>query len=69
MPTYEYKCQKCEHIMEIRHSMSETAEFLKLKCENCDSSMLQKLISTPFVMTSSKHSSSSGSCPTGTCPL
>jgi len=68
MPIYEYKCQKCEHIMEVRHSISETADSLKLKCENCSSSELEKLISTPFVMTSNKHSSS-GSCPTGTCPL
>jgi len=68
MPTYEYKCQKCEHIMEVRHSMSETADSLKLKCENCSSSEVKKLISTPFVMTSNKRSSS-GSCPTGTCPL
>ena len=69
MPTYEYKCQKCKIIMEVRHSISETMDSLKLKCENCGSRKLQKLISTPFVMTSDKRSSSDGSCATGTCPL
>jgi len=69
MPTYEYKCKECEYIMEVQHSILADAESLKLKCKNCGSSELERLISTSFVMTSNKHSSSGGSCPTGTCPL
>ena len=69
MPTYEYKCQECKNIMEVRHSISESIDSLKLKCANCGSSKLEKLISTPFIMTSDKSANSSGSCPTGTCPL
>ena len=43
MPTYTYKCSKCESSLEIFHSMSETAE----DCSVCGSkNTLVKQIST-----------------------
>ena len=32
MPTYTYKCEKCDLVFEIFHSMSETLE----NCKSCD---------------------------------
>jgi len=58
MPTYEYKCKECEYTMEIRHAMSETAESLKLKCEKCSNSKLEKLIPAPFVIASNRENDS-----------
>jgi len=64
MPTYEYRCKKCDQINEFMHSMSETKESLNLKCKNCGSRKLEKIISSFNI-----GGSSSKSCPTGTCPL
>ena len=52
MPTYTYKCSKCESKLEIFHSMSETAE----DCSLCGSkgtlvkqvSMVARVTKTPF---------------------
>jgi len=65
MPIYKYKCQECEQVNEIMHLMSESIESLGLKCENCGSNELKRLISAPFIITKGLSSS----CPTGTCPL
>jgi len=67
MPIYEYQCKKCEYVMEVRHSISETSKSLKLKCEKCGSNKLEKLISAPAIINT--ESLGSSSCPTGTCPL
>ena len=32
MPTYDYECEKCGHVFEVFHSMSQTPE---IKCEEC----------------------------------
>jgi len=69
MPTYDYKCLKCGHVREIRHSLLEGAKKLHLKCENCGGRKLEKVISAPLIMGSKSKSSGSDSCPTGTCPL
>lgn len=43
MPTYEYHCESCDEIMEIIHSMSESA---KTDCPSCHQPTLKKLISS-----------------------
>lgn len=43
MPTYTYACQKCEHQMDVFHSMNDTP---KVKCEACGSTRTKKLIGT-----------------------
>ncbi|MFA5405710.1 MAG: zinc ribbon domain-containing protein [Ignavibacteria bacterium] len=42
MPTYEYKCDNCNHEFEVMQSIKD--EPLK-KCPNCGKSKLKKLIS------------------------
>jgi putative FmdB family regulatory protein len=42
MPTYEYECQKCSHIQEEIHKMSE---IFSGKCQKCGSKKLNKKIS------------------------
>ncbi|MBN2182137.1 MAG: zinc ribbon domain-containing protein [Sedimentisphaerales bacterium] len=76
MPIYEYKCKDCGYVMEF---LEKTGNAKKHKCQKCDSTNLQKLLSG-FAVGQSKSSSqacescisgdSCGSaCPGGTCPL
>jgi putative FmdB family regulatory protein len=36
VPTYSYKCEKCDTITDVRMSMSETTPEIELRCEICD---------------------------------
>jgi putative FmdB family regulatory protein len=45
MATYDYKCPKCQVILEIAHPINEKPE---LKCETCQS-VLNKVYSAPSV--------------------
>lgn len=41
MPSYDYKCTKCEHIDVVVHKMSETPD---VKCTQCGA-LMEKQIS------------------------
>ena len=43
MPTYEYKCGNCDHLMEIFQSITASS---KKKCPECGKMTLQRLIGT-----------------------
>lgn len=43
MPTYDYRCGKCEHEFEMFQSMSESP---KRKCPACGKNALERLIGT-----------------------
>ena len=47
MPIFEYKCKKCNHQFEFLMKSSDDES--DLKCENCGSKRLEKLISAPSV--------------------
>ena len=42
MPTYQYKCEKCGHELEIFQRMSDLSLTI---CPNCDSASLERVIS------------------------
>jgi putative FmdB family regulatory protein len=42
MPTYDYKCNKCNYELEIFHSIVDNAKTL---CPECDTHSLDRLIS------------------------
>ena len=46
MPTYEYKCNNCDHSFEIVQSMKDK---VKRKCPECKKSRLKRVLGTPFV--------------------
>lgn len=52
MPIYEYRCENCGEQVEVlvrsRTSASPT-------CPNCGSSLLEKLLSVPYVMKGERH--------------
>ena len=66
MPLYEYECKACGHRFEhFARSLSEKTP----KCPGCGAADPKKLLSAFSTDGGSKTVSSSGSCPTGSCPL
>ena len=65
MPIFEYQCKKCNHVTTFLEKPGRTTNHA---CEKCGSKDTAKLFST-FAAKSGGSSSSSSSCPTGTCPL
>jgi putative FmdB family regulatory protein len=47
MPIYEYKCNECGKLQEVLHKSIQTVE--AVKCTNCGSRDLTRLISTANV--------------------
>ncbi len=54
MPTYEYRCEKCNKLFTVFQSISEH-EKKKTKCPKCKSSKVKQQI-TPFQTQTSKKS-------------
>lgn len=54
MPRYIYKCQKCEIVLEVTHSIKEKLT----SCEKCEEGILQRLPSV--FSTISKNTLASG---------
>jgi putative FmdB family regulatory protein len=53
MPTYEYRCEKCQAIFEIVQSMAEH-ERGKVVCPHCQSKQIVQQFSSFFAKTSKK---------------
>ena len=65
MPIFEYRCKKCNHVTTFLEKAGTEGPHV---CEQCGSKNTEKLFST-FAVEMGSSSSSSSSCPTGTCPL
>ena len=65
MPIFEYRCSKCGHVTAFLEKPNTRPPHA---CEECGSKDTEKVFST-FAAKSGTSSSSSSSCPTGTCPL
>ena len=50
MPIFEYRCNKCEEILEILITSGKDEN--EVQCKKCGSKNLEKLISLPFVSVS-----------------
>jgi len=65
MPIFEYRCTKCGHVTSFLEKPNARPPHA---CEKCGWKETEKVFST-FAAKSGTSSSSSSSCPTGTCPL
>ncbi len=71
MPIYEFKCLKCEKFIEFLLLSSD--EQIELKCPDCDSEELERVLSTTnYAMGTgpgegSKVTSQNKSCSAGSC--
>jgi len=74
MPIFEYRCEKCGHVMEVLHK-SRTAE--KPTCEKCGGSEMSKLLSGFAVGKAAESAAcdscaslpACGGCAGGACPM
>ncbi|NOR14867.1 MAG: zinc ribbon domain-containing protein [Candidatus Aminicenantes bacterium] len=60
MPIYEYKCQECGKVTEV--FVRSHHQELNLSCSECKSEDLQKIFSTPSVVTTKNSSPDSSTC-------
>lgn len=67
MPIYEYRCEKCQHVMEVLETFDDSTK--AHHCEKCGSKAVHKLLSAPSIRMADGSTPTDGSCPTGTCPL
>jgi len=65
MPIFEYKCNKCGHVMEF---LEKTSTPRKHTCEQCGSSDVNKLLSGFAVGRSKATGAACETCPSGPCP-
>jgi putative FmdB family regulatory protein len=75
MPIFEYKCNDCGNVMEV---LEKTRGHFKYKCEKCNSSNLQKLLSnfavgrsestSPVCQACPGHIQSHNTCSSSECP-
>jgi putative FmdB family regulatory protein len=68
MPIYEFRCIACGHIFELLKLKKET-EKVKMKCPKCNSSELERVLSTISVVKSGggKKTQTVKSCGSGSC--
>jgi len=64
MPIYEYVCEKCKKITDVRATFAGKDKGLKVKCASCGSEKTHQCLSAFYVGGTSESTSSS--CPT--CP-
>lgn len=46
MPTYDYQCEKCENVFEIKRSINDVSSVI---CPDCNNEKTRKLISIPAI--------------------
>lgn len=56
IPTYDYGCEECGFVKEVRHMMSESPE---IECPECGHNFMAKQMSSTFYVAQSYHA-----CPT-----
>lgn len=74
MPFYEYKCAKCDEIVEFRSSFEKKQEMVaSLKCENCGSTefvqVFNGLAFSGSKIEKSTPPTAGGCCPGGMCNI
>lgn len=75
MPTYDYRCEKCLTMFDVRASVSEYERGLNVKCPACDSGRVRRTISAVGILDGSRDNprSPGGCCgdsggSSGCCP-
>ena len=67
MPLYDYQCQDCEKVFEVRATFKEKEEGLKPECPQCQSKQTRQLLTSGlFVMHVLSANTPQGGCACGT---
>jgi putative FmdB family regulatory protein len=54
MPTYEYRCKKCNKVFSLKMTISEYEKRKSVKCAYCKSSSVKRIFSSFSAVTSRK---------------
>ncbi|HMB22065.1 MAG: FmdB family zinc ribbon protein [Chloroflexota bacterium] len=67
MPLYDYQCQHCQSVFEVRATFKEKEQGLKPKCPECQSKKTRQVMSTGLFVshTDDGCSGCSGNCGSG----
>jgi putative FmdB family regulatory protein len=50
MPLYDYQCQNCQAVFEVRATFKEKQEGLKPKCPQCQSKKTRQLLTSGLLL-------------------
>ncbi len=64
MPLYDYECQKCHTVFEVRATFQEKEQGLKPKCPECQSKKTRQVLTSGLFV---QHGSDGGSGCSGNC--
>jgi len=67
MPVYSYVCEDCGAKFDLLVGVTKEDE--KKVCKKCGSKKIKRIFASFSVSSGDNSSTSSSSCPTGTCPF
>lgn len=66
MPLYDYQCQDCEAVFEVRATFKEKEEGLKPECPQCQSKQTRQLLTSGLLLHVVSDNTPQGGCACGT---
>ena len=66
MPLYDYQCQDCQAVFEVRASFKEKEEGLKPECPQCQSKQTRQLLTSGLLLRVVADKAPQGNCACGT---
>lgn len=66
MPLYEYQCQDCQAVFEVRATFKEKEEGLKPECPQCQSKQTRQLLTSGLLLHVVSDNTPQGGCACGT---
>jgi len=58
MPLYDYQCQKCQTVFEVRATFQEKQDGLKPECPQCQSKKTRQLLTSGLLLLNTKDENS-----------
>lgn len=66
MPLYEYQCQDCQAVFEVRATFKEKEEGIKPECPQCQSKQTRQLLTSGLLLRVVSDNAPQGGCACGT---
>ena len=66
MPLYDYQCQDCQAVFEVRATFKEKEEGLKPECPQCQSKQTRQLLTSSLLLHVVADKTPQGNCACGT---
>ena len=66
MPLYDYQCQDCQAVFEVRATFKDKEEGLKPECPQCQSKQTRQLLTSGLLLHMVADKTPQGNCVCGT---